>query len=522
MGFDIRFLLKLFLRRLHYFLLVALPVAGLGLWLSYSLPASYSAQARLLVESPQVPSDLAASTMRAETEEVLQVIAQRILTRANLLELSREFRLHADRPEMGADAIVADMRRRITIALPRRQDAAAFINVSFDAPDPRVSADVTNSLVTQILRDNVALRTATTAQTLEFFDQEVARLDDELSRQSARIVTFQEANRDALPDSLAFRRARQTSQQERLLQLERETASLRDRRERLVEMFERTGRIETAAEAQTPEQRQLRQLQNELASALVVFAPENPRVRNLRNQITALEEIVASQSASAAVGEGGMAMNLLDVQLADIDAQLDFIAAQRRAIEVELDELRATIEATPSNAVTLAALERDMANLQAQYDQAIARRAQARTGERIEAQARGQRITVIEQAIAPEEPAKPNRRAIAIAGVGGGVVMGLAFVALLELFKTAVRRPSEITARMGVPPFATIPFLRTRRQVMARRVTIGLVLLLAAGAIPAGLWLVDQHVMPLDLALDRAMQRSGLNELIVLLRPPGS
>ena len=29
MGFDIRFLLKLFLRRLHYFLLVALPVAGL-------------------------------------------------------------------------------------------------------------------------------------------------------------------------------------------------------------------------------------------------------------------------------------------------------------------------------------------------------------------------------------------------------------------------------------------------------------------------------------------------------------
>ena len=520
MLFDVRFLLKLFLRRLHYFLLVALPVAALGLWLALNLPPSYRAEARLLVESPQVPVELAASTVRAGTAETLQVIAQRILTRANLLDLSREFRLHADQPGMSPDAIVSDMRRRISISLPRRQDAASFVTVSFSAPRPAITAEVANALVTQILRENVALRTATTTQTLAFFDEEVARLDDEISRQTARIVSFQEANRDSLPDSLAFRRARQTSQQERLLQLEREMASLRDRRERLVDLYERTGRIEPAAgAAQTPEQRQLRELQNELSRALVVFSPENPRIRNLRAQIAALEEVVAGQTVPASGAAEGM--GVLELQLADIDGQMEFIAAQASAITTELDELRVTIEATPSNAIALSALERDLANIQTQYNQAVSRRAQARTGERIEAESRGQRITVIEQAVVPAAPSSPNRRAIAMAGVGGGLGLGLAFVVLLELLKTAVRRPAEITARMGVAPFASIPYLRTRRQVLMRRAAIGTVLVVVAVAVPAGLWLLDRHVMPLDMALDRVLNRSGINGWLAMLRLSG-
>ena len=516
MLIDVKFLFRLFLRRLHYFLLVALPIIIMGLWLALNLPPTYSSEARLLVESPQVPSDLAASTMRAETSEILQVISQRIQTRANMLDLSREFRLHSDQPQLSADAIVADMRRRIQISLPRRQDAASFITVSFAAPDPGTSAEVTNVLVTQILQQSVTLRTATTTQTLEFFDEELARLEEELNRQAARIVSFQEANRDALPDSLDFRRARQTTLQERLLQIERELAGLRERRDRLVALFERTGRIETAADAQTPEQRRLRELQNELASALVVFSSDNPRIRILRNQIAALEQGISEQSLVAPEEAG--ATSLFDFQLSDIEGQIEFATAQKAGIETELAELRVSIEATPNNMVTLSSLERDYANIQTQYNQAVSRRAQARVGERIEAQSRGQRITVIEPATPPEEPSRPNRRAIAMAGAGGGVALGLGFVTLLELLRGAVRRPAEITARMGVAPFASIPLLRTRRQVIVRRAVIGTFLVLAVTAIPLGLWLIDQHVMPLDMAWDRVLSRTGLDSFFAFLR----
>ena len=516
MPLDLGFILKLFLRRLHIFLLVALPVATAGVWLAFALPAQFVAQARLLVESPQVPAELASSTMRATPGEVLRVIQQRLLTRANMLDMSRQFRLHADQPNLSPDAIVADMRRRIFMRLPGARDTGAVVEVSFAASRSDVSADVTNALVTQILRENVQLRTAVATQTLAFFDEEVARLSEEMSLLTDRILEFKQANQEALPDNLAFRRARQASHQERLVQIDRELASLRDRRERLITVFERTGRVEGSGDTQSPEQRQLGELQRELARALVVFSPENPRVRTLQGQIALLEDTVAAQLGMDPERLTGS--TALDLQLTDIDAQAEFLVAQKSMLEGELEELARSIDATPSNAAVLEGLERDFSNIQAQYDAAIARRAQARIGERIEAQARGHRITVLEQAVAPEEPSRPNRRALAMAGVGGGVALGAGVVLLLILLNRAVLRPVELSTRLGVAPFAAIPYFRTRREILMRRGLVGTAVLLIAVGIPGALWWVDQYYLPLDLVMDRIAERTGIDTLIDSLR----
>ena len=518
MTSDLGFLWKAFLRRFHIFLLVSLPIAVVGAFLAYALPAMYTAEARLLVESPQVPQELAASTMRQGSVEVLQVIEQRVLARANMLDLSREYRLHADQPGISPDAIVTDMRRRIDLRLPRGRDATV-VTVSFDAARPEVSAAVANALVTQILRENVALRTTVATQTLAFFDEEVSRLADDMSAQTNRILSFKEANREALPDNLSFRQARQASLQERLLQIDRELSSLRDRRERLITVFERTGRIEGAAEAMNPDQRQLQQLRNDLSRALVIYSPENPRIRTLQAQITALEEVVAAQFGTDATSLTGS--TALDLQLTDIDAQTEFLAAQKAMTEQELASLLTTLEATPANAVALEALERDYENLQTQYNQAVARRAQARMGERIEAQSRGHRITVIEQAVPPELPTKPNRRAIAMAGIGGGLALGIAVTLLTVLMNRTVQRPAEITQRLGFAPFAAVPYFRNRRETYMRRALVGTAVMLIAVGIPGGLWYVDQYYLPLDLVMARITERTGLDMLLDALRGTG-
>ena len=517
MPVDLGFLLKLFLRRLHIFLLVALPVATVGAWLAWSLPPQFQAQARLLVESPQVPAEMASSTMRADPSEVLRVIQQRLLTRQNMLELSREYRLHSDQPGLSPDAIVSDMRRRINLRLPSaRAGGGAVVEVSFTADDPDLSAEITNVLVTQILRENVELRTAVATQTLAFFDDEVARLADELSAMSSRLLDFRQANHDALPENLAFMRSRQASLQERKAQTQRQLSSLGDRRERLITVFERTGRVEGAAETLSLEQRQLLDLQRELARALAVFSPDNPRIRQLQGQIEVLERTVAAEAGLE--GETSTGSMALDLQLTDIDAQIEFLEDQAAVLEGELAGLERAIESTPANAAMLENMERDFANIQSQYNSAVSRRAQARIGERIEAQARGHRITVLEQAVPPADPSRPNRRAIAMAGAGGGALAGGGMVLLLILLNRAVLRPVEISARMGVAPFAAIPYFRTRREVLMRRGLVGSAVLLIAVGIPAALWMVDQYYLPLDLVVDRIAQRTGIDSLIGALR----
>ncbi len=527
---DLKFYFSLFLRRLHYFLLVLTLGTVVGLTLAWMLPPVYVAEARLVVESEQIPDELASSTVRVAATEQLQIIQQRILTRDTLLEMANRLQIYAPAPShspqrLEPDEIVQDLRERISIVTTGGEQArgpvqATIVQVGFDAPTASLAAAVANEVVTLILRENVSMRTTVAGQTLDYFIQEVARLDREISSRSSAILAFKESNSEALPDSLEFRRSQQAAAQERLLQIERDEALLKDRRQGLVALYEATGRVATpSADTLTVEARQLQVLRDELGQTLAVLAPQNPKVKLLESQIAALEKIVADQTAAAApLAPAGEVLSPLDIQLADIDRQMTFLTDLRTQITAELDALRISIEATPANAIALDALERDYANTRKQYDAAVANKARAETGDTIEALSKGQRISIIEQAIAPREPASPNRPLIAAGGLGFGLVAGIGLVVLIELLKGAVRRPADITAQLGIAPFATLPYLRTARQIRRHRTIIGMSFLLVLLAIPAVLWLVHTQVAPLDLLLNRMMQMVGLSGLF----PPSS
>ncbi len=317
MNFDLKFYISRFMRRLHYFLLVAVALSGVSVTLAAVLPPVFKAQARLLVESPQIPGEMAASTVQTRAPEALQIIQQRLLTRANLLDMAQRLRIYEGRPALNPDDIVEDMRRRTEITLPNAASDAAFVSVSFAAQTGELSAQVTNDFVTLILQENVALRTATSSQTLAFFQQEVDRLGKDLAYQGGRILEFKLNNKEALPDSLEYRRTRQASQQERLLQIDREMASLNDRRTRIVALYERTGQIDGTGLPRTPEEEQLRRLREELSSALIIYSPQNPQVKVLQGKVAAMEEAVNQAARNATPGSDGM--TAYELQLADID-----------------------------------------------------------------------------------------------------------------------------------------------------------------------------------------------------------
>lgn len=522
---DLKFYLSLFWRRLHWFLLFLVIGSAVGLTLATVLPPVYVAKARLLVESEQIPGNLAESTVRTEATEQLQIIQQRILTRDTLVDMANRLDIYGNRaeggrPRMTTDELVADLRARISIvttggAQRRGPTLATLVSVNFEAPTARMSSRVTNELVTLIQRQDVEMRTGAARKTLDFFEQEVDRLDGVLARQSAAILEFKEENQEALPDSLDFRRTQQAAAQERQLQLEREVGALRDRRTRLESLraqFETQGRTPDAP-ARTPEEQQLQALEEELATLLTVLAPANPKVKLLEARVEGMRTRVDAQRALNIPGtptdDTGTPLNNFDLQMAELEGNIEYLAEQRDQIEQSLLNLATTIEATPGNAITLETLERDYANSRVQYDQAVAKRAAAQTGDIIEALRQGQRISVVEQAVVPSEPEKPNRRVIAAGGIGGGMMLGIAMVVLLELLNKGIRRPVDLTNRLGITPFATLPYYRTRAERIRRRMIILSILAFFLVAIPLGLWAVNTYVMPLDRLLSTVTQRLG-------------
>jgi polysaccharide biosynthesis transport protein len=515
MAFDLKFYLALLIRRLPLILIIVALGCAVGLTLAFTLPTVYRAEARLLFESPQIPDELAASTVRSTADENLMTIQQRLLTRANLLELSQRFGLHPDPDEMTEEKIVEDMRMRVGIYMPPMVQSTGVVSVSFGAPTPQESADVTNALVEQILAQNVELRTAASGNTLEFFQQEVQRISEEMAAQNAKILEFEEANRDSLPESLTYRRSRQAALQERLLLVDRELASLRDRRQRLTELYDRTGRLAASLGDVSPEQAELEELRQELASALVIFSPQNPRVRALQTQVAAMEEAVRSQLGTD--GEGSL--STFDLQMADIDGQISFLAEQKVEIEEEQQTLQATIDATPANSIVLAGLQSDYDNLRVQYDQAVASLAEARMGDRIEETDRGQRVSVLEPAVAPLYRAEPNRKALAVSGFGVGVLAATLLVLLLELLNRTVRRPAEMISALGITPFGTVPYMQTRQEIRHHRIVLAGTIAAILIGVPLLLYVVHVTLLPIGTLITAVADRVGLGDTVRQLMP---
>jgi polysaccharide chain length determinant protein (PEP-CTERM system associated) len=508
-----------FLRRLPYFLVVAALISAVGVTLAAILPPTYRSEASILVEPQQISGELVQATVEVNPYEQAQIIARRIMTQPNLTALAERVGLYAGEPEMTPSAMAADIAERIEFigftpagTQINRVPGATVIGVAFEAEDPQFAVRGANELVNLVLAENVRLRTDRAGGTAAFFQAEADRLRAAVEAQSARIAEMKTANVDALPDSLAARRAQQEREQERLLALEREEAALRNQRATVVWVFERTGRTTAQADL-SPEEEELAALKSELLQQRSIYAAGSPRIRVLESRIGALESLVEEQRAARVVpdadGNAAPPPSELEVELAPIDDRLEFIAAEKAGIQATLAALDASIQATPANEMTLAGLERELANLSDQYETARTRLNEAMVGERMEVMSKGERFTLVQPPTEPTSPDRPNRVLIAGAGVVGGLGLGLSLVLLLEMLNRSIRRPVEIFDRLGVQPFAAIPYIRTRRERTLRRRAIAAALFLALVAVPLGLWAVHSFVAPLDLMLMNLGEGAG-------------
>lgn len=514
---ELKYYFSLFLRRLHYFLLVSVVVSAVAVIVAVSLPPAYEAETRLLMEGPQIPTELASSTVNVEAREQLEIIQQRLLTRSNLLDVARSQRVFEDIDQMSADEIVAGMRARTNVRTGGGRNAPSTMTLSFEAGRASVTSGVLNEYLTLIEQESAAFRSDRAGSTLEYFQDEVARLGEDLDAESNRILEFKTENADALPEDAEFRRDQLSSREEEIRQIEREITSLRNQADQLQQIFEATGQLGDG-ENLSDDQRRLQDLRAELDEALSLYSESNPRVTMLQARIDRLEDRVdeearAAEEDDAPEQESAEQMRgsaTLDVQLGEIETRITLLEQQRDDTQERVDELRETLEKTPANSITLDELERSYNNIEQQYNSAVDRLARASTGERIESASRGARISVIEPPSTPNRPTKPDRVKIAGGGTLLGIAGGIGLVVLLELLNRTARRSEDIINRVGVRPLATIPYVYSRGEVVGRRLIKGTIYVAILVGVPAVIYAVHMYYLPLDLLADRVMDQIGV------------
>lgn len=516
MNLDLSFYWKLFLRRLPVMLLFLLLCSGLGLVTALRMPDTWSAEARLLVEAPQISDEMVASTIQTDAIEQLDIIQQKLLTRANLVDIANRFEVFENIRDMQPDAVVRAMEEATRIRRSAGREQATLMTISFEARTGLIAANVVNEYVTLVLEENAEFRMSRAESTLNFFEQEVERLNEDLDRQSNQIALFKADNVDALPEDQTYRLGRQALLQERLARLEREISLTQNQRDRIMEIYETTGGSGFGTgQTRTSEQEQLIVVEADLERARSLYSESHPQVIRLEARLDRLQNIVDAQLEARlpeAAGDGSSSPQELMLQsnLAEIDSRLDLLNEDLQSTQTELTEVQRAISQSSANGITLSAMERDYQNIQARYNAAVNNLNSARMSERIETTAQGQRITVIENASVPQVPTGPDRVKFAILATGAGVAMAAGYFMLLELLNRSVRRPAELVGRFNVTPIAVVPYMESRTHRFLRRGGIILATLVVLIGVPLGLWYVDSYYLPLELVVEKGMAKLGL------------
>lgn len=515
------YLLGVLKRRWWLLLLPSVVGTFVAVTIAYVLPPVYVSSARILVESQQIPTELARSTVSINAAERITAIEERLKTRQNMLALAEAHSVFANRPELTQTEIVARMRAATRLSLvsgARRGPEATIstVNISFSANSSAIASRVANALLTQVIEQNVEQRSERAVETLSFFVSEVSRLGAEIAAVEQEIIDFKSANELSLPESIEFRR-------NELATLQRD-AYLRDnRRLALVqakETLENAIAIGVSAfgTPSDPLAAELAQLRRARAEQGATFAASHPSMRAIDARLAVLETEMASRgpapgqsSATGTVADAEREVQRIESEIAALD-QEDAKALERIRV------LDAAITRSAEVGVALGAIDRRMRGLQSQYERALSSRAEAETGQRLEVNQQAERFEVIEPPRAPDRPVSPNRVLIGGAGAFLSVGAGFALMVLAELLNSSVRTAKDVELRLNLRPVVSIPMIRTPREAWRSKWMLRLAVITPILIVPTGVYSVDRYVMPLPLVVEKVLALTGAGEFLNLIQ----
>jgi len=236
---DIKDYINIVKRRSKFLLIPFVVISILSIVLSVVLPSVYRSIATILIEEQEIPSDLVHSTVTTFADQRIQVISQRIMTRANLVDIIQKFDLYAkERKSKSEELILEKMRKSIKVE-PISADvvtktgsaakATIAFTLTFDDKTPTLAQKVANELTSLFLKENIKSRTESAQNTTLFLSEESRRLRDKINETQNQLATFKEKNLNQLPQISQLNQQELAGISSQLLNIDSQERSLHER-----------------------------------------------------------------------------------------------------------------------------------------------------------------------------------------------------------------------------------------------------------------------------------------------------
>ena len=150
---------------------------------------------------------------------------------------------------------------------------------------------------------------------------------------------------------------------------------------------------------------------------------------------------------------------------------------------------------------------RELEQTSAQYQTTKAKQMTAEVGQEMEKERKGEKFTLIDPAVLPEEPISPNRPAIIFLSLVLALGAGVGSAAVAESMSEAVRGAKGVVALLHTAPLAVIPYLPNEEDTRGQRKKKRVMIISVIAGIIIIFLLVHFLFSPLDVLWYRGLRK---------------
>lgn len=322
---------------------------------------------------------------------------------------------------------------------------SSLVNISFQSPDPALSAQIANSWVDQFIASSLDRRFSSTADARKFLEEQLADLKQKLE-DSERSLSSYADNKQIITLSSEQSADGKTVSQKTLASanLEKLNAALAEAiADRIAAESEANGRAGNKNALTNNALNSLREerakIQAEYAKLMVQFEPEYPTARALASQIAALDRSISAEENRSRTGSSARYQEALD---------------RERQLRNQVNQLKSQFSGERRDSIQYNIFQREVDTNRQLYDGLLQRYKEIGV-----AGVGANNISVVDTAQPSMNPSSPKLLLNIALAIIAGLGLAAAYVFIMEQIDQTVKDPSDLKSKLGIAPLGSIPEL---------------------------------------------------------------
>src|SRR6266436_3115033 len=462
------------------------------------LPNKYKATTTVEVDPQKVPEQFVSELVRVSPSDRLQTISQEVLSETRLQQVIDQWNLYPQlRRTSAREAVIEQMRSDVEINVKQSGGGLAVFSITYQGKDPAIVAKVANQLASDFIAWSLKSREQHAAGTTEFLSSQLQEAKKALEEQEDRLRQYKMSHLGELPQqqeallhTLSGLQAESQANAGNLSRLDEERLTLT----RLPDYVPMSGGNPQPVSERAQLEMEKNQLETRLSELRRRYTDRFPEVQDLVRRLNHVNEsLIALPADKPSDISSSTKPSATGLRLEVIGKEMQHLKEEQQRIREQIASYQAKVEAIPRREQEMIDLTRNYDISKGRYDSLLSKSYAADMSNQLDTQEKGERYILLDPALVPDKPFKPNRRKYMALSFLMSFFGAVAVVILKELLDPRVKTEREIRVAYPepIPMLAAIPHIqspierRRHLQFVAFAVSFSI---LAIGAVAGLLW----------------------------------